>query len=94
MNKPHITKIVPIQSIDGASYRVGITCTGCKQVTYLVVNQSDYNKWHDGALIQNAMPYLNADQREMLISGTCPKCWDEMVEAMMQDEAEMEALFD
>ena len=34
--------------------------------------------WQAGELIQNAMPNLDADSREQLISGTCPKCWDEM----------------
>ena len=34
--------------------------------------------WQGGELIQNALPELNADQRELLISGTCPTCWDEM----------------
>ena len=31
-----------------------------------------------GELIQEALPELSADQRELLISGTCPKCWDEL----------------
>tara|TARA_B100000809_G_C14924066_1_gene454452 strand:- start:516 stop:731 length:216 start_codon:yes stop_codon:yes gene_type:complete len=34
--------------------------------------------WRGGKLIQNALPELNADQRELLISGTCPTCWNEM----------------
>ncbi len=35
----------------------------------------DFFKWQEGELAQNAFPYLSADEREMLISGVCPKCW-------------------
>ena len=34
--------------------------------------------WRSGTLIQEAMPNLNADQREFLISGTTPAEWDAM----------------
>ena len=30
-------------------------------------------------LIQDICPELSADEREMLITGICPKCWDEEV---------------
>jgi hypothetical protein len=33
-----------------------------------------------GAYVQDAFPYLSAPEREQLISGTHPKCWDEMFE--------------
>ena len=29
-------------------------------------------------LIHEALPFLNAGDREMLISGVCPACWDNM----------------
>jgi hypothetical protein len=37
----------------------------------------DWLEWKGGTprLIQSVFPYLNADQREILISGTCPTCW-------------------
>ena len=31
-----------------------------------------------GELIQDALPYLSASEREMLISGTCDDCWQKM----------------
>jgi hypothetical protein len=31
-----------------------------------------------GVLIQNALPNVNEDQREFLISGICGKCFDKM----------------
>ena len=42
------------------------------------VNRQDVTDWREGKHIQHAMPYLSADQRELLISGTCGDCCDEM----------------
>lgn len=35
--------------------------------------------WEHGAFVQTAFPGLSADQREMVMSGTHPKCWDLMM---------------
>ena len=53
-------------------------CPFCGHANEVEVNEMDYFDWQDGELAQNAFPYLSADEREMLISGICPKCWDEM----------------
>jgi hypothetical protein len=37
----------------------------------------DYIKWRKGMLIQNALPYLTASEREFLITGITPEEWDE-----------------
>lgn len=42
--------------------------------------------WKTGTLIQRAMPNLSADQRELLISHTCGKCWDRMFKVDDEDE--------
>lgn len=34
-------------------------------------------KWEQGALIQNAMPHLTADQREFLLTGMSDNDWNE-----------------
>jgi hypothetical protein len=34
--------------------------------------------WRAGALVQDAFPEVPKEYREMFISGTCPKCWDDM----------------
>jgi hypothetical protein len=39
--------------------------------------QKDYDSWQQGTLIQNAMPYLTADERKFLITGITPTEWDE-----------------
>lgn len=57
---------------------VAVPCRLCKEVTDLTVNIEGFVAWQGGKLIQDALPELSADQRELLISGTCDKCWNEM----------------
>jgi len=47
------------------------------------------SQWQSGEyLIQDALPFLSLDDREILISGIGPKCWQEMVDEMDAIEAE------
>ena len=55
-----------------------IACCECDVVVDVPVLISEFEAWQNGELIQVAMPDLNEDDREMLISKICPKCWDEM----------------
>ena len=50
----------------------------CKNQVEMQVYVEDVTAWENGDLIQNAMPYLSADEREVLISGTCGPCFDRM----------------
>jgi hypothetical protein len=43
-----------------------------------MANEMDVAHWEGGALIQDALGYLTADERELLISGTCGACFDNM----------------
>ena len=54
------------------------TCNRCKDQVEMKVVQVDYEAWENGKLIQDAMPYLSADEREVLISGICGPCFDKM----------------
>jgi hypothetical protein len=55
-----------------------VSCKGCGSSHTLMVNATDVANWEMGEYIQDAMPYLSADERELLISRTCGSCWDEM----------------
>lgn len=58
---------------------VMVGCKFCGKVSTLKVNSIDFMMWEQfGECIQNAMPYLTADERELLISGTCGDCWHKM----------------
>ena len=53
-------------------------CTHCGETSKLRVDADAYRQWVSGALIQDAFPDMDADNRELLISGTHPACWDTM----------------
>ena len=54
------------------------TCPICGLTSEVEVNLIDCLDWQDGMLVQNAFPYLSADEREKLVSGICPTCWAKM----------------
>lgn len=54
------------------------TCPVCRQADELVLPADGYLRWLDGELVQDALPALAAADREMLVTGTHPACWDEM----------------
>lgn len=56
--------------------RLKVRCTMCRQVYTLDVQMQDYQRYREGAMVQDAFPYLSAGQRELLISGLCDTCWD------------------
>lgn len=53
-------------------------CNVCNESHIVRVKAKDYDRFSIGELIQNASPYLTPNERELLISGTCGKCFDEM----------------
>lgn len=57
------------------------TCSKCGKVYEFPVFVDDlekYTKRQEG--IQYALPYISAEYRELMISGICPICWDELME--------------
>lgn len=53
-----------------------VICPHCKQPKQLTVVKSEFAAWlATDKLIQQAMPSINADDRELLITGICPLCW-------------------
>ena len=53
---------------------VTIQCPFCGDYHEVAVNETAYDNWQSGELIQNAMPDLTPTQREQLISHLCPAC--------------------
>ena len=41
------------------------------------VTQEQLDRWQKGALIQNAMPNISADDREFIMTGITPEEWEE-----------------
>lgn len=51
-------------------------CPFCGQSHEVAVYEDDYLRWCNGESAQSVFPYLTANEREMLISGICPHCWE------------------
>lgn len=54
-------------------------CMLCREQATLLVPGDGLAEWLAGRLIQEALPTLSIDEREMLISGTHPDCWDDLM---------------
>lgn len=65
--------IICVMKITKTSAHSGITRTLDLDVTL-----EEYSTWRCGELIQNAMPRLNADEREFIKTGITAEEWEEM----------------
>ena len=54
------------------------TCLHCNDLLWVAAKAEDFAKWEGGMKVQDAFPYLSNGDREIIISRTCEKCWDEM----------------
>lgn len=53
-------------------------CPFCGDYTTLEVESEDLDKYNRHVVhVQEAFPYIEDAERERLITGICPKCWDE-----------------
>jgi len=65
---------------------VHVECRTCRGTTSLTVDKDKYEEWRRGALVQNCFPDMSVEDRELLVSQTCDKCWQEMFPAEEGDE--------
>lgn len=69
-------KVLVVES-SASSYRVA--CILCRREYLLSITEKDLERWHSGTdKIQDVFPYLTASERELLISGICGICFDEL----------------
>ena len=56
------------------------TCPRCRKVTIIELDADAYTEWKTNPFccVQDVFPNLSADEREQLISGICPECWNKM----------------
>jgi hypothetical protein len=52
----------------------------------IVTRLDDAQRWLNGELIQVCFPYLNADQREILMTGIDGQAWEEMFAGSEEEE--------
>jgi hypothetical protein len=68
--------------------KVNADCRCCGNTKVLEVDIDKFYQWKSRKLLaQNAFPHLDAADRELLISGTCGKCWIDMFGEDDEDEA-------
>jgi len=58
--------------------KISVICVFCGIESTIEVDDYGYYRWLEGVHIQDALPQLTSDQRELLISHTCGKCYDKM----------------
>ena len=53
-------------------------CPHCHKSSFIDIRTEDYERWQGGELIQNVWPEMTPDERELLMTGIHPGCWNEM----------------
>lgn len=53
-------------------------CPCCSARTDFILDKGRHEAWRGGQLVQACFPDMKAEDRETLISGTCPACWDKV----------------
>lgn len=78
--------------INENSYGFSKTCMHCSETTEFIITKDEYERWIiDNEYIQDVFSYLDKEERELMISGTHPKCWNEMF-PIEEDECECEEM--
>lgn len=60
-------------------------CQFCGVAETVLVDREALELWQGGALAQVAFPWLSDDNRELLISGTHPDCWERWMRDPLAD---------
>lgn len=62
--------------LEKATTEIVASCRLCGKEKTFKVNPENFLLWKDRKMLaQVAFPHLNYPDRELLISGTCGKCW-------------------
>ena len=68
-----------VAAADNRTMPISVRCCVCDTDHLILVNPQDLLDWTSGSgLIQDVLGYLSVDERELLISMTCGKCFDIM----------------
>jgi len=64
-----------------------VTCKYCGITYQILADREDLDSWMNGnRYIQDLLAYLSPAERELLISGTCDNCWNQMFPEVDEDE--------
>ena len=65
-----------------------LPCTVCGLTSEVDLDPAKFARWKGGEHVQNVWPEWSPDARELLITGTHPKCWDEIFNEGEKDNDE------
>lgn len=78
-----------IYMISDSIYGFTQTCIHCGEKTEHVVTANEYERlFINNEFVKDVFPHLDHEEREVLISGTHPKCWKEMFEVLEYHESD------
>lgn len=63
-----------------------VKCIVCSGVFTITVELEQWYKWKSGIFIQDAFPHLTADERDLLQSGICGKCFDKIYPEIEEED--------
>ena len=65
--------------VSTTSQSYNVRCNLCSKEYNIIADRNDMEAWISGdKYIQDALSYLSASERELLISATCNTCWKQM----------------
>lgn len=64
--------------MDTAAVEITKVCPFCGKVNRVIVDTESYRMLQDGVPIQRVFPTASATQREILISGICENCQNDI----------------
>ena len=71
--------------MDTSTVEIRRVCPFCGKVNRIIVNAELYGMWQSGMPIQRVFPTASATEREILISGICENCQDDIFEEVEDD---------
>jgi len=72
---------------ENLKHRIVKRCEHCGTNYDIFLCYEDFFAWQNNeGFIQELMPYLTPGERELIISGTCDRCWELMFDSFEEDE--------
>lgn len=53
-------------------------CAVCGKQAEVSMTVDQFGRWQTGEFVQIVLPHMSASERELLISGTHPACWNKL----------------
>ena len=67
-----------VETFQPHQYAFTCKCTMCENEHVITVDAPELFRYNRGAHMQDAFPHLTPDERELLISGICGSCYDNL----------------